>query len=510
MARRVAAALLLLMCSLTAHVAPATAQAKPEGEMRWALYVTIAPAWFDPAEVVGVLTPFWVMYALHDAVVKPMPGNHLTPSLAESWTVSQDQLTYEFKLRQGVKFHNGDPFTADDVKFSFQRAKGGKILREKVRDVVIVDPHRVRFVLHEPWPDFMTFYGTMATSAAWIAPKKYMERVGEDGFKRAPVGLGPYKFVSNTPGVELVMEANEQYWRKVPSVKRLVYKSVPDSSTRLAMLRRGEVDVAYLLDGPLAQDIKRDSNLKLAFSGGIGTFYLDFLEQFDPKSPWHDKRVRLAANYAIDRKALNDAENLGASRLNGSLIPRTFDFALPVEPYPYDAARAKKLLAEAGYPNGFEAGDIHPWQPYTSLTESIQGYLGGVGIRTTMRAMERAAFYSAYGSKKLKGVCVCINAVYGNAASRLAQLVPTDGNFAYGGYPDVDQLYRQQAREPDRKKREAMLHQLQQILHERVRFGPIYDYIWPSGVGPRVEDAALMKIDPYPWSAPLEDVRLKK
>ena len=127
-----------------------------------------------------------------------------------------------------------------------------------------------------------------------------------------------------------------------------------------------------------------------------------------------------------------------------------------------------------------------------------------------MRAMERAAFYSAYGSKKLKGVCVCINAVYGNAASRLAQLVPSDGNFAYGGYPDVDQLYRQQARETDRKKREAMLHQLQQMLHERVRFGPIYDYVWPSGIGPRVEEAALMKIDPYPWSAPLEDVRLRK
>ena len=511
MARRVVAVtLLLLLCSLFTHATPGRAQAKPEGEMRWALYVTIAPAWFDPAEVVGVLTPFWVMYALHDAVVKPMPGNHLTPSLAESWTMSPDQLTYEFKLRQGVKFHNGDPFTAEDVKFSFQRAKGGKILREKVRDVVIVDPHRVRFVLHEPWPDFMTFYGTMATSAAWIAPKKYMERVGEDGFKKAPVGLGPYKFVSNTPGVELVMEANESYWRKVPSVKRLVYKSVPDASTRLAMLRRGEVDIAYLLDGPLAQDVKRDSNLKLAFSGGIGTFYLDFLEQFDTKSPWHDKRVRLAANYAIDRKALNDAENLGASRLNGSLIPRTFDFALPTEPYPYDAARAKKLLAEAGYPNGFDAGDIHPWPPYTSLTESIQGYLGAVGIRTTMRAMERAAFYSAYGSKKLKGICVCINAVYGNAASRLAQVVPSDGAFAYGGYPDVDQLYRQQARETDRKKREAMLHQLQQILHERVRFGPIYDYVWPSGVGPRVEEAALMKIDPYPWSAPLEDVRLKK
>jgi peptide/nickel transport system substrate-binding protein len=508
--RAVALALLLALCAATAAPDAARAQAKPEGEFRFALYVTIAPAWFDPAEVVGVLTPFWVMYALHDALVKPMPGNHLTPSLAESWTVSPDQKAYEFKLRPNLKFHNGDPFTAEDVKWSFERAKGGKILREKVKEVVIVDPHRVRFVLHEPWPDFMTFYGTLATSAAWIAPKKYMEKVGEDGFKKAPVGLGPYKFVSNTPGVELVMEANESYWRKVPSVKRLVYKSVPDATTRLAMLRKGEVDLAYLLDGPLAQEIKRDSTLKLAFSGGIGTFYLDFLDQWDPKSPWHDKRVRLAASYAIDRKALNEAENLGASRLNGSIVPRTFEFALPIEPYPYDVAKAKQLMAEAGYPNGFDAGEIHPWPPYTSVTESIGGYLGAIGIRTRMRAMERAAFYGAYQSKKLRGVCVCINAVYGNAASRMKDLVPTDAAFAYGGYPDVDALYRDQARETDKKKREAMLHRIQQILHERVRFAPIYDYVWPSGLGPRVADAQLMQIDPYPWSAPVEDLKLRK
>ena len=107
--------------------------------MRWALYVTVPPAWFDPGDVVGVITPFWILYALHDALVKPMPGNHLTPSLAESWTVSPDQKVYEFKLRQGVKFHNGDPFTAEDVKFSFHRAKA-KLLHEKVKDVVIADP----------------------------------------------------------------------------------------------------------------------------------------------------------------------------------------------------------------------------------------------------------------------------------------------------------------------------------------------------------------------------------
>jgi peptide/nickel transport system substrate-binding protein len=126
-----------------------------------------------------------------------------------------------------------------------------------------------------------------------------------------------------------------------------------------------------------------------------------------------------------------------------------------------------------------------------------------------LRPMERAAYFSALATKKLKGVCVCTSALYGNAASRLSETVPTDGTYAYGGYPDIDALYKQQAVETDRKKREALLHQIQQLLHERVRFGPIYEYIWPSGIGPRVAEPALMLINPYPWSAPMEEVRLK-
>ncbi len=259
-----------VMCALLVGGVSNTvlAQAKPDGEMRWALYVTLSPQWFDPGEVLGLITPFWVLYAIHDAVVKPMPGNLMTPSLAESWTVSADQRVYDFKLREGVKFHNGDPFTAEDVKFSFQRAKGARLLKEKVREVEIVDPFRVRFHLHEPFPDFMAFYGTLATGASWIAPKKYVEQVGPEGFKKHPIGLGPYKFVSHVPGVELIMEAYEGYWRKMPSVKRLVFKSVPEPTTRAAMLKRGEVDVAYLLDAPQALELKRDPTLKVVFSGG--------------------------------------------------------------------------------------------------------------------------------------------------------------------------------------------------------------------------------------------------
>jgi peptide/nickel transport system substrate-binding protein len=500
------------LCPLLAgNVAAAAAPPyKPEGEMRWALYVTISPAWFDPGQVAVVGgTPFWFCYALHDALVKPMPDNPMALSLAESWTVSDDQRMYVFKLREGLTFHNGDPFTAEDVKFTFLRYKSNT-LQEKVREVEIVDPYRVRFHLHQPWPDFMTYYGTLATGASWIVPKKYLEQVGDDGFRRHPIGLGPYKFVSHTPGVELVMEAVENYWRKVPHVKRLVFKSVPENTTRLAMLKKGEVDVAYDLDVPSAEEVKRDPKLLLAFSGGIGSFYLDFLEQWDPKSPWHDPRVRLAANYALDREALSEAERLGASPPAGSIIPRTFEFALPIEPYPYDPTKAKRLLTEAGYPNGFDAGELYPAPPYFSLGEAVANYLGAVGIKARLRTMERAAFQSARAAKQLRGLCICVSGRYGNAATRIEESVVSTGTFAYGGYPDLDALFKQQDTETDRAKREAVLHQIQQLMHERVMFGPIWLYFWPSGIGPRVEDPALMAINPFPWSAPLEEVRLKR
>src|SRR5678809_1466779 len=227
------------------------AHAAPEGTMTWGVHITLASRWLDPAETEGIITPFMVLYALHDALVKPMPGGINTPSLAESWTQSKDGLTYEFVLRKGVKFHNGEPVTGADVKFSFERYKGAgaKLLKDRVREVQVVDPGRVRFVLKEPWPDFMTFYGTSATGSGWVVPKAYVEKVGEDGLKRAPIGAGPYKFVSFNPGVELVLEAWDGYWRKTPNIKRLVYRSLAEETTRAAALKKGEIDIAYLLTG---------------------------------------------------------------------------------------------------------------------------------------------------------------------------------------------------------------------------------------------------------------------
>src|SRR3989475_2494692 len=288
------------VCVLVALLCvPRAAAAAPEGQLTWGVHIALAPTWFDPAETQGIITPFMVMYAIHDAMVKAMPGNPVAPSLAESWQMSPDGRAYDFTLRKGVKFHNGDPLTAEDVKFSFERYRGAasKMLKDRVAAVETPDALHVRFRLKNPWPDFLTFY-TAASGAGWIVPKKYVEKVGDDGFKKAPVGAGPYKFVSFTPGVELVMEAFEGYWRKTPNVKRLVFKVVSDEATRLAALKRGEVDIVYSIRGELAEGLQRTPGLTLKPTVIQAPQWISMLDQWDPESPWHDKRVRLAANLA--------------------------------------------------------------------------------------------------------------------------------------------------------------------------------------------------------------------
>ena len=144
----------------------------------------------------------------------------------------------------------------------------------------------------------------------------------------------------------------------MPSVKRLVLKSVTDETTRAAALKRGEVDIAYFLNGPVAEEVRRTPGLRLMAMRTNAVFFLDLVDQWDAKSPWRDQRVRLAASLAIDRKAINEAESLGFSGLTDNIVPRQMEFALPIEARPYDPKRAKQLLVEAGYPNGFDGGDI--------------------------------------------------------------------------------------------------------------------------------------------------------
>jgi peptide/nickel transport system substrate-binding protein len=488
---------------------PVFAAALP-GQLTWGVHISLAPTWFDPAETPALITPFMVLYALHDAMVKPMPGEPLAPCLAESVTASEDGLSYDFVLRQGAKFHNGDPVTAEDVKYSFERYRGAShdVMKNRVAAIETPDPRHVSFKLKEPWPDFLTFYGA-ATGAGWIVPKKYVEEVGDDGFKKAPIGAGPYKFVSFTPGVELVLEAFEGYWRKAPSVKRLVLKVIPDETTRLAALERGEVDLVYSIRGELAEELQRTPGLILKPVSFQAAFWLYFPEQWDPKSPWHDQRLRQAANLAIDRTTINQALTLGYSKLNGSIIPQSFQFYWPPPAPVFDPARAKQLLSEAGYPDGFDAGEYFCDSSYANLAEAALDNLLAVGIRAKLRPFERAAFVEAYIQKKLKNIVQGGSGAFGNAATRLESFVVKGGAYVYGSYPDIDELFQQQAAELDRKRREAILAKMQQLVYERAIYAPIWLLAFLNGVGPRVGESGFGLIEGHAYSAPYEDVTLK-
>jgi peptide/nickel transport system substrate-binding protein len=506
---RLKAILFLISLLLIAPSAYAD-QGAPSGRVVIAWHVTLAPSWFDPSAAPPQITPFGMLYAIHDALVRPYPGQKMGPSLAESWNESEDGLVYEFKLRPNLTFHNNEPVTTEDVKFSFERYAGAaaKTLHEHVKQVEIVDPRVLRFHLDAPWPDFMTFFGTTASGAGLVLPKKYLSEVGDDGFKKHPIGAGPYRFVSSKPGIEVVLEAFPNYWRRVPNVKTLVMRSVPEATTRALMVRTGEADIGIALDGPDAEGLQQ-AGIQIVASKHASIFWIEFPRQWDPNSPWHDKRLREAVNYAIDRAGINHAACLDFCPPAGVIVPRVMEFALQVPPHPYDPAKAKKLLAEAGYPNGIDVGDFAAIPGFPTVADAVVNDLNAVGIRVRLRQMERATFYANWLEKKLPALYMAASGNSGNAASRVESFIWSKGSYANGGYPDIDELFLRQGGERDLAKREAMLDQIQQLTIDRVMFAPIMDLRALNGVGPRVTRHTITDV----WMSPFpsyEDMEIKE
>ena len=306
-----------------------------------------------------------------------------------------------------------------------------------------------------------------------------------------------------------MLEANPGYWRRVPSVKTLVMRSIPDATTRALTLKTGEADIAFVLDGTAAEGIKDDPGIRIVASKHAGATWIEFAEQWDPKSPWHDERLRLAANLALDRQQINEAGCLGFCPPAGVIVPRVMDFALQVEPMPYDLAKAKQLLTEAGYADGIDAGEFAAIPGFPTIAEGVMNYLNAAGIRVRLKQMERATFYADWQAKKLHGLVMLAAGNSGNAASRVEAFIQSKGAYAYGGYPDIDELYRQQAGERDRSKREALLHKIQQLSVDRVMYAPVFDLRALMGVGPRVTKHTITDV----WMSPFpsyEDIEIKQ
>ena len=265
-----------------------------------------------------------------------------------------------------------------------------------------------------------------------------------------------------------MLEAFDGYWRKTPGVKRLVMKSIPDESTRAAALKAGEVDIAYLFGGTLAEELRRTPSLKVVGPLVYGVYWLDFLDQWEPKSPWHDRRVRLAASLAMDRQTINQIEMLGLGRTTGSFVPPEFDFALKsIRPPTIPSARSSSWSRRA-IPNGFEAGDLTPLPPYTAWVRRWPTISRRSGSSRACGPWSARPSSRPGARRSCTGLVIGATGAAGNAAARLEPFVTKTGTYAYGTAPDLEDLYVRQSRELDRKQREALLHQLQKAVADRV------------------------------------------
>jgi ABC-type transport system substrate-binding protein len=275
------------------------------------------------------------------------------------------------------------------------------------------------------------------------------------------------------------------------------------------MLKKQEADVTYALYSALGEEPRRDPNLKLEPVIIPGTSWLTFVDMYDPKSPWHDKRVRLAANHAIDRQAITEVQTLGYSLVSGSIIPRKYEYALTLEPYAYDPKKAKQLLKEAGHANGFEAGEYTTDAVYAGDVEGVVNGFAAIGIRAKVQPVERAAMFAAHREKKVKNLTRQGSAAFGNAATRIETFIYSKGGHSFIKDPEIDQWYEQQTVERDRKKREALLHKIQQKVYDEAYVGPMWELGFLCASGPRVAVSGLGMIPLHAYSAPYEDVQLK-
>lgn len=348
-----------------------------------------------------------VAWQMFDSLVFQNNDAEIEPALAKDWEVSDDGREYTFYLREDVEFHNGEPFNAEAVAYSWERGTRPELewsdRWERADGVEVIDEYTVRITTEEP--DALLL-GIMAQH--WnMVPPEYTEEVGDETFGEKPVGTGPFKFVEWVTEDRIVMEANENYWREgLPRVDEVVFVPIPESSTRMAAIQTGEVDIVNRLSFEQAENLKEVEGVEVVTYPIDRAFYVAFNNlTTGVGEPTEDVRVRRAMNYAVDRQAIVDSLFGGFGELSTGLITSgNLGYDDSLDPYPYDPERARELLAEAGYPDGFEMNFAAPSGAYTNfeqVAEAIQGYLSEVGIETDLNIMESGRYWDLEAQKEL-------------------------------------------------------------------------------------------------------------
>jgi peptide/nickel transport system substrate-binding protein len=469
----------LLGASLTV---PVVAQDKPQGELRVALAFLGAQRFIPWVEVPsGGIKQYQRL--VYDYLVGCTDDGQLAPEggLVQSWQEAPDKLSWTFRLRQGIPFHDGSEITAEDVKFSIDSVLDPKSVgllgpaRAAFKDIEIKDPATIIIHLKQP-SVFLPWNFSCATgSEGMVLPKKYFQQVGADGFARAPMGSGPYRMVKNTIGSAIQLEAVERHWREgVPRFKTVTFMLVPEESTRLAQLRTGEADIVAVSRERVPEVKATGYNVFSKLNDQVVAVYMQ--QQWDAV-PVADQRVRLALNLALDKEAILKFVFAG----QGVPVPMypigSYGVAggadATLQPYPYDPQKARQLLAEAGYANGFETriysyvtGDL-PELP--RLSEAVADYLGKVGVKAKITPIDRAALSTKRQAKTLSGELLPWSTPNRSVAIQIATIINalhhSQSLFSSTAVPELDRMIEQALAATDVQEVERLVGEMHRYLY---------------------------------------------
>lgn len=476
------------------NIAPA--EIKKGGESKGTLTVgwfgPIAPKWFDPVTLdqASATVANW-KYLVLDSLIKSMPQGLLAYSMADLAEFSADYKTVGFRLREGLKFQDGTPITTEDVKWNYENYQGVESGRFKAltERVEIKDPRKIVFHFKQPFPEFLYRYSGRELGLGWIVPRAYYEKVGAEGFARAPMGSGPFKLVSMASD-QIKLEAWDDYWRRKPGVKTLIFKSFQSPATGLAALKTGELDFASNM-GPVISQVMADK--KLRFDRNLtGPYLLMFPNWEDATSPFHDKRVREAVSLALNRPFLMQQGTHGLGVVATNWLSEEYEDLAKLPTPEYNPDKAKQLLAAAGFPNGLDIDGLIAFPLEPSTSERVVNDLRAVGIRASVQLMDMPRYLAtrAKGSKDMKSkatLFMMAEQVPGPGAMMVEKfgLCSAPGTFICD--PKIEDMWKKyQANYTNVDERTKISQDIQKYVVGEFLSVPIYINSFPHAIGPRV------------------------